>query len=141
MPLKRENRLVKDNSGAKSDMSGDSFATDESVHFEEDFIYLGLKNGEVVVIKIDFSDYLHARFVIENKHSIEKIVQQEDQDIFLTVSERHCLKIWGFEQNKVQIYQSFDIFRPILSIHFFEESILLAHKDGDLILFAWEFKD
>ena len=134
--------MVRDNSrSSDSQQSVNSFATDESLHFEENFIYLGLKNGEVVVIEIGHSDYLLARFVIEMKHSIEKIVQQEAQDIFLTVSESHCLKIWGFEENKVQIYQSFEIFRPILSIHFFEESILLAHKDGDLILFAWEFKD
>ena len=122
-------------------LSSDSFKTDMSLEIEDRWLGLGLSKGNVVFLQMPDYERLYSRFSIEKKEAIVKFLIMPARELMLTINTIHELKIWGFNKAQQEMYQTFNLYRPIQDIQMHGRIMLFGFEQGDTELFIWDYTD
>jgi hypothetical protein len=85
---------------------------DAETDADDNFLAIGLTKGHIIFVRLDMSSYIYARFAI-HRQSVIHLEQIRSQKVFLSMCSELLLHLWGFENNNVVKYRSYEMIRPL----------------------------
>ena len=122
-------------------LEDDGRANGQEHDHTEYFIAMGLSKGSVVFVHMHKLGEIYARFSV-HKQQIEHIQELKQQRCMLTVCAENEMKIWGFEDGRMQTWRKYNLLRPISQMQVFIKPtmLLLSFPSGESYYFAWSNK-
>lgn len=105
----------------------------------DNFLIFGLTKGHVIFVRMDMPDYIYARFAI-HRQPVTQMTQIRRQQLIISICTEFNLKLWGFENNSCQIFQTFQMLRPIAHISVFNQNVLIIYPNAETLFLLSENK-
>ena len=105
----------------------------------DDYLIMGLSKGTIIFVKVDDLESIYARFSVHNQQ-VDHIYEMQSQKKILSICAEFLLKIWGFTDNKLQVYRTYFMYRPVEFVKTIEEPtmVYLVFPAGDSVYLLWD---
>ena len=101
------------------------------------FLIIGLSKGTIVFVRVNNLDHIYSRFSL-HRQAVEQIHELRQHKVFLSICEELILKIWGFDGHREEVYQTFNIYRDVMTIMVSKTNqMLMCFASGDSEIFVW----
>lgn len=124
----------------------DFFGSSDSEDYEnaqskanDDYLIMGLSKGTIIFVKVDDLENIFARFSVHHQQ-VDHIYEMRSQQKILSICSEFFLHIWGFPDNKLQVYRSYMMHRTVEFIKIVEDPTLvyMVFPMGDSCYLLWD---